>query len=358
MKIPQQKQVFGDIRPIVIKPFERIEKELAEVRTLISKKLPDVHRDQPSEEGLRVLLRHIQARSGKMLRPGLLLLCGLCCGQPGFDSPDAAGELKPGKLKDEHIRAAAIFEIIHNATLLHDDVIDQAQKRRGSDTINMLYGNESAVLLGDFLLSKVFGMSAELETETARVIALAAGETCRGEINQNLNRDNWQLSEQQYIRIITDKTASLFKSGCFLGAKIAGGNEKEARAFVDFGQNFGIAFQLTDDLLDITGDEKLRGKKGCDLENANPTLPLIRLIWSTQGCQKSEIITRLRKAGSDKSLLNEINIMLEEQGCLDYTKQKIEDYKMLAIDSISEIEECTAKKALIETIDFIIDYRG
>jgi len=220
----------------------------------------------------------------------------------------------------------------------------------------MLFGNESAVLLGDFLLSKVFSMSAQINSQTAQIIASAAEKTCRGEINQNLQRNNWQLTEQQYIQIIADKTAALFSNACLSGAQIAGSDEETARALADIGLNFGIAFQLADDLIDLTGDEKLTGKKGCDLENANATLPLIRLIYSTGDTQKPDLINKLRKAGNDKALLNEIKIMLKEQGCLTYTRQKIEEYKNRALDSIGAIKDNDAKKALAEIIEFVIGY--
>lgn len=336
MNLYSEKQIKSRNVSSFIKPFAIIEKNLNEVRTVIDKEL----NSETNSEAIRRLLGFTQARSAKMLRPGILLLSGLCC----------------DNLTSHHIKTAAIFEIIHNATLLHDDVIDQATKRRGSNTVNTLYGNESAVLLGDFLLSKVFKMSAKLDPKIAEIIAMAAEKTCRGEINQNLQRNNWQLTTQQYIQIITDKTAAIFSDACALGAQLAGSDKVTVEAFADFGLNFGIAFQLADDLIDLTSDENSAGKKGCDIENANATLPIIRLICQTSDDKKNDLIDKLRKAGDNKQVLDEIKLMLKQQGAVDYTKSKIIEYKTRAIDSISAIDYSNAKKALADTADFVIDY--
>ncbi|HUT47210.1 MAG TPA: polyprenyl synthetase family protein, partial [Sedimentisphaerales bacterium] len=219
--------------------FRLICDQLNKVRDLINEQLT-----APVNAGdINVLLEHISSRSGKMIRPGLVLLAGRCC----------------GKITDNHIRVAAIVEIIHNATLLHDDVIDEGKQRRGLPTINSLWGNESAVLLGDFLLSRVFKMCADLESKVANVIATAAVRLCEGELRQVVQKHNWQLSETEYIDVITEKSAVLFSSSCMLGGLLAGASESQAQSLADFGLNAGIAFQITDDLLDIVGDESKTG---------------------------------------------------------------------------------------------------
>lgn len=171
-----------------IPAFMLINGELRQVKELINEQLLC----HPAEIGVGRMVEHLESCGGKMIRPGLVLLAG--------------GAV--GRITDKHIHIAAIMEMIHNATLLHDDVIDEGQKRRGQATVNSLWGNQSAVLLGDFLLSKVFKMCADLEPEVLRIIATAAGRTCEGELRQIAQRENWQLSETEYLDIITEKSAA------------------------------------------------------------------------------------------------------------------------------------------------------
>ncbi|GAG45675.1 unnamed protein product, partial [marine sediment metagenome] len=218
-------------------------------------------------ESVRPLLEHLNTQGGKMIRPGLVLL-----------SYHSVCDQCEKKTQYEAVRIAAIVEIIHNATLLHDDVIDEGQKRRGLPTVNSLWGNESAVLLGDFLLSKVFKMCADLKPRFQKIIAAAAARTCEGELRQIIQKQNWQLSEPEYIDIITEKSAAFFSSCCSLGGLLADASETEARLLTCFGLNVGIAFQITDDLLDIVGDESKTGKtSGSDVDKNKLTLAVIHL---------------------------------------------------------------------------------
>jgi len=192
--------------------FRLIGEPLSKVRDLINEQLT-----APSKTGdVNELLEHISSRSGKMIRPGLVLLAGRCYGE----------------ITDNHIRVAAIIEIIHNATLLHDDVIDEGKQRRGLPTVNSLWGNESAVLLGDFLLSRVFKMCAELDSQVANVIAAAAVRLCEGELRQVVQKHNWQLNETEYIDVITEKSAVLFSSSCMLGGLLSGASESQAQSSI------------------------------------------------------------------------------------------------------------------------------
>lgn len=323
----------------VIKPFQIIEAELAQVINLMSEQLASC----PYKSGVDKLLNYIAGRTGKMLRPALVLLAGKCC----------------GKITDEHLQAAAIFEIIHNATLVHDDVVDQSQIRRGRESVNHLYGNESAVLLGDFLLSKVFKMCAELKPPVAKEIASAAAITCEGELNQNLQKHNWQMSESEYIEIIADKTAALFRSCCKLGAFLAGTDEKITQNLSDFGLNTGIAFQIVDDLLDISGDKKEIGKNnGNDFETAKPTLPLIHFLSSASKKEKSELLALLDSDTPASSIAAEINQKLKKFGSLAYAKEQAQRLISEAIENLDPLPQNQAKTSLIETAQFILNRAG
>jgi octaprenyl-diphosphate synthase len=284
------------------------------------------------------LLEYVSGRSGKMIRPGLVLLAGRCC----------------GKITDEHIRIAAIVEMIHNATLLHDDVIDEGQRRRGQPTINSLWGNESAVLLGDFLLSRVFRICAELEPQVAGVIAAATIRICEGELRQIVQRQNWQLSESEYVNIITEKSAALFSSSCYLGGLLAQGTEAQVQSLAAFGLNAGIAFQITDDLLDIVGDESKTGKTlGSDADKNKLTLAVIHLLRAVDEKEKNAVINSYlerKNAQYDKDTLAET---LSRYGSLEYARNRAQEFVAGAERALAGLQESDAKKALIETARFM-----
>jgi octaprenyl-diphosphate synthase len=290
-------------------------------------------------EAIQRLIEYVSSRSGKMLRPALLLLAGRSCGE----------------ITDEHVRVAAIIEMIHNATLLHDDVIDEGQKRRGLPTVNHLWGNETAVLLGDLLLSRVFKMCAELEEpQAAKVIAGAAVRLCEGELRQAIQRHDWQLNESDYIEAITEKSAVLFSSACYLGALLGRANERHARSLTQYGLNAGIAFQMTDDLLDIVGDERKTGKTlGSDVDKHKLTLAVIHLLKSVDDEEKETIINSFLApdgAKQDRKALVEI---LSRHGSLQYARDRTQDFVGAAVGTLAGLEESQAKEALHEVAKFM-----
>ncbi len=337
MESPKRSHILANNLYRVIEPFSTIEEHLVRVQEVISEQFCE----HPQTAGIERLIAHIRSQSGKMLRPGLVLLSGLCCGQ----------------VCDEHIRVAAIFEIIHEATLLHDDVIDEADKRRGQQALNRLYGNESAVLLGDFLLSKVFSMSAELHSGVAGAIASAAGKTCQGELNQNLQKRNWRLTQQQYIEIIADKTAEIFRSCCQIGAQLGGAEADTAQKLGDYGLNLGVAFQIADDVLDIVGDEEKAGKTlGTDFVETKPTLPLIHLLGSVDDSRRAGIISIV--GGSEPKARGELAALLADNGSLEYSMVCVRQYVRHAIESLQSLPAGAAKAALIDTAEFVAARAG
>lgn len=349
MRLPEHTDRSTSASRVEIPTFVLVAEPLKQVKRLICEQLtehhpafaglePSAHRHRPRD--LEQLIEYVSGRSGKMIRPALLLLAGRCCGQ----------------ITDEHIRVAAIIEMIHNATLLHDDVIDEGQKRRGQPTINRLWGNETAVLLGDLLLSRVFQMCAELEeSQAAKVIAAAAVRLCEGELRQAIQKHDWQLSEPDYIDAITEKSAVLFSSACYLGAVLAKTSDESARSLADYGLNIGVAFQITDDLLDIVGDEQKTGKTlGSDVDRHKLTLALIHLLKSVGEQERQTLITSHlegEKSQHDRDALAEI---LVRHGSLDYARMRAREYAARATGALDNLEQNSAKEALIEAARFII----
>ena len=314
--------------------FQPIAEELSKVRNLINQQL--THAKTGDTNGL---LEQLSSRCGKMIRPGLVLLAGRCY----------------GKITDKHITVAAVIEMIHNATLLHDDVIDEGKQRRGLPTINSLWGNETAVLLGDLILSRVFKMCAPLEMQVADVIATAAVRLCNGELRQVAQKHYWQLNEAEYIDVITEKSAVLFSSSCFLGSLLAGASESQAQSLADFGLNAGIAFQITDDLLDIVGDESKTGKTlGSDVNKHKLTLALIHLLNVVDEKEKNNIINSFldrKDSRYDKRALVKI---LNRHGSLEYARSRAREFVTTAKQALTGLKQSDFKEALIETAEFTV----
>jgi len=288
--------------------------ELAAVRRCISAQLVT------GDESIDAMLRHIGLRNGKMLRPAMVLLVAKNC----------------AAITETHITIATIVELLHAATLLHDDVLDEAQSRRKAFTANHLWGNESAVLLGDFLLAKVFVMCSNLERrDIARVLSETAVDICRGELSQNIQRRNFDLTEQRYYDIIKNKTAALFSACCRVSSLAAGDEQQRSLYLGQFGLNVGMAFQITDDLLDIVGDEASVGKTlGTDLATEKITLPIIHLLSTVDGERRLSLIKKL----TGKLERTELRDMLEHAGSLDYTRAAAQRYCDEALALLDDLE--------------------
>ncbi|OHB62985.1 MAG: hypothetical protein A2Y76_03670 [Planctomycetes bacterium RBG_13_60_9] len=254
-------------------------------------------------------------------------------------------------MTQDHLRVAAMMEMIHHATLLHDDVIDDGCTRRGAPTVNSLWGNESAVLLGDFVLSQVFQRAADLDPAAARVIAQTAARVCEGELRQVTQKGNWQLSEAQYIEIITEKSAAFFSGCCRIGALLSHADEGQIDTLARFGLLAGVAFQITDDLLDIAGDENATGKTShSDLAKNKLTLAVIHLLRTVDRTRKADVSAILESPdGSRRDLID----MLARHGSLQYAREHAQDYVAKATQVLDSLTPCSAKAALIETARFM-----
>ncbi|MHC4125228.1 MAG: polyprenyl synthetase family protein [Planctomycetota bacterium] len=315
-----------------------IDDELNQVRKIITDQLSS------GDEFSSCLLADINIREGKMIRPSLALLS-----HHVFD-----GKFGPGYTHNDLTLASAVVELIHAATLVHDDVIDQGRYRRGKPTANSLYGNNFAVLLGDFLLSKVFKLCTALKPNLIEIMASATSLTCEGELKQNLLAKEYHESkktfcESEYIDIITKKSAALFRCSCRIGALLAGADEQQVLALANFGLNTGIAFQITDDLLDISGDELTEGKTlRTDADKNKLTLATIHLLNALDKEEKLDIdyLDRIKNTGSEYIKL------LETYGSLEYARSQARRYAAKAVNYLDVIKNSQAKEALKEISEF------
>lgn len=247
--------------------------------------------------------QYIIDSGGKRLRPLLALLSARASGYQG----------------DQHITLATVVEFIHTATLLHDDVVDTSDLRRGKPTANNKWGNSSSVLVGDFLYSRSFQMLVAIgNLGVMDTLSNATSIIAEGEVLQLLNAKNPDTSEEDYLHVILGKTAMLFEAACKTGAQLAEASDEETEGLRLYGRHLGIAFQLIDDLMDYTGDQETMGKNvGDDLAEGKPTLPLIHAMANGSKEERNLIRKAIRKGDTDQ--LTEIQAIIERCGSLDYT---------------------------------------
>jgi octaprenyl-diphosphate synthase len=250
---------------------------------------------------------HVRHYRGKRLRPVLLLLAARAC----------------GKVVPAHHTLAAVVEMIHTATLVHDDVLDSARVRRRVPTVNALWGTKTSVLLGDYLFTHAFHLASTIDAMACRLIGEATDRVCEGELCQVLQAGNLDLTETEYFDIIDGKTAALTACCCRLGAHYAGVSVEVAEALGRFGRYVGQAFQIADDLLDLVGDEKTTGKSlGTDAEQGKLTLPLIHLLQTAP----PGLAVRARQLLGEQGPRREgLRVCLEEAGSLEYAQGRALD---------------------------------
>ena len=273
---------------------------------------------------------YIVNSGGKRMRPQVVLLSAAAVGYQG----------------DKHINLAAIIEFIHTATLLHDDVVDESVLRRGQDTANSVWGNEAAVLVGDFLYSRSFEMMVEVgEFRVMEILASTTNRIAEGEVMQLLNVHEPDISERDYISIVQAKTARLFEAAAQLGAIISGSPEHTENALGSFGMHLGIAFQIADDVLDYTSDAEELGKNiGDDLAEGKPTLPLIYAMQLGSSDQKSLLAAAIRDGGIDR--IDQVIQIIRSTGALDATIQRARDESLLATEALQALPAGKHRDAL------------
>lgn len=282
--------------------------------------------------------RYIVGNGGKRLRPMLLLL--------------AAKAL--GDVSQNHLILAAVVEFIHTATLLHDDVVDESDLRRGKESANAVWGNAASVLVGDYLYSSAFEMM--VRTDNMRVMGLLSKTTtaiAEGEVLQLLNCNNPETTEAKYLEVIARKTAILFSAATQLAAILSSSTEEIETALAQYGQHLGIAFQLIDDALDYKASAEELGKNlGDDLAEGKPTLPLIYAIQNGTPEEAAIIVSAIKTGNRD--VFNDVYAVVKRTQAITYTEQRADEEAQKAIDSLAVLPESDYKNALILLAKFAV----
>jgi octaprenyl-diphosphate synthase len=281
---------------------------------------------------------YIVGNGGKRLRPMLLLL--------------AAKAL--GEVTDKHLILAAVIEFIHTATLLHDDVVDESDLRRGKESANAVWGNAASVLVGDYLYSRAFEMM--VRTGSMRVMEILSKTTTQiaeGEVLQLLNCNNPETTETKYLEVISRKTAILFSAATRLGAVISESSASVEEGLAKYGQHLGIAFQLIDDALDYKANQDELGKNlGDDLAEGKPTLPLIHAIQNGSESDAKIVIDAIQNG--KRELFNEVYAVVQRTQAIAYTEKRADEEAEKAIDALAVLPESEYKDALIQLAKFSV----
>lgn len=281
---------------------------------------------------------YIVNSGGKRLRPVLVLLSAGAFGYAGR----------------AHLELAAVVEFIHTATLLHDDVVDSSEKRRGRDTANAVWGNQASVLVGDFLYSRSFQMMVSVgNMRVMEILSDATATIAEGEVKQLLNVHNADVSEAAYLDVIHCKTAKLFEAAAQIGAVIAGRSPAEEAAMARYGMHLGAAYQLVDDVLDYSASSDELGKNiGDDLAEGKPTLPLIYVMQHGSDEQKALVRRAIEEGGKDQ--IDAITQAIESTGAIAYTSRSAQSEAEKAIAALEIIPDSPYKQALISLARFAV----
>ncbi len=286
--------------------------------------------------------KYIVMSGGKRLRPVIVLLASRALGYEG----------------DQHIRAAAIVEFIHTATLLHDDVVDSSARRRGQDSANMVFGNQASVLVGDFLYSRAFQMMVDIQSmRVMQILADATNTIAAGEVMQLMSVHDPDTTEESYRQVIYRKTARLFEAGAQIAAVLAERDQADENAMILYGQHLGTAFQLVDDALDFNASADELGKNlGDDLAEGKATLPLIYAMQEGTADEKALIRKAILDGGLDQ--LENIQAIIESTGALQYTAARAQEAADSAIAALVDIPDSDYKQALITIADLSVQRRS
>ena len=288
---------------------------------------------------ISVVGRYITGSGGKRLRPLLMVLCSRLCGYKGTD--DAT--------------LAVVFEFVHAATLLHDDVVDHAEFRRSCPAANTIWGNPAVVLVGDFLYSRSIQIAVGYkDVRILQVLLNATTRMSEGEVLQLINSDNLEINESEYLEVITRKTAVLISAACQTGAIFGGGGATEEKALKAYGQNLGVAFQLIDDTLDFTGEAEELGKPvGNDLQEGKATLPLIHALRNAKAAERLRLRQLFTSEDIPPEKVNEINDIVTRSGGIEYTTDQACAHSMRAKEALRIFPESPVKDILTDIADYV-----
>ncbi len=319
---------------------------LDSIRTVIApdmQAIDAVIRDRLKSEVVLVnqISRYIIEAGGKRLRPALVALTGNLVGAPQTHTHEMA----------------AVIEFIHTATLLHDDVVDESDLRRGRQTANAAFGNAASVLVGDFLYSRAFQMMVEVGSmRVMGVMAEATNVISEGEVLQLLNVRDADTDEENYLKVVRFKTAKLFEAACRVGAILGQATERDETALATYGTHVGTAFQLIDDVLDYSGDLAETGKNvGDDLAEGKPTLPLIFAMREGTDAQRKIVRHAIEVGGKDD--LENVVATIRATGALEYTREAARREAKTATDAIGHFPDSVYRDALLELCTFAVERR-
>ena len=287
---------------------------------------------------INTISKYMIRNRGKNIRPILTILSARMCGEPSQNT----------------YRAAAMMELLHVATLIHDDVVDDATMRRGKPSLNRVWKNKISILMGDFILSKaLINMVGIRDFDALEKISNTAEKLSAGEILQLEKSITRSMTEDVYFDMISQKTASLIATSCELGAITTKKTDENRKATHDFGENLGMAFQIKDDLFDIVGSEYDTGKdSGSDVKKNMMTLPLIYSSTHMDRSNKRKLKKLLNVKKKNKSVLKDIQILIEQTGGIDYANKKLDEYSNRALHALSIYPESEYKMSLVNLVSF------
>lgn len=284
---------------------------------------------------------YIIKRKGKQMRPMFVFL--------------VAKMVSEGNFSERTYRGASVIELIHTATLVHDDVVDDSNRRRGFFSINALWKNKIAVLVGDFLLSKGLLLSIDNDDfDILKLISVAVREMSEGELLQIEKARRLDITEDVYFEIIRQKTATLIAACCAIGAASVEAKEEEISKMHEFGELIGIAFQIKDDLFDYT-ESNIGKPTGIDIKEQKMTLPLIYTLNNCSEKDKKWLINSIKKHNNDKKRVKEVISFVKENGGIEYTTSKMKDYQEKALHILETYPESEFKNSLRTMINYVVD---
>lgn len=322
-----------------MKPVELIKIPIQNEMELFEKKFKDAMLSKVPL--LNRITYYIVRRKGKQMRPMFVFLVSKMVSDGGFD--------------ERTYRGASVVELIHTATLVHDDVVDDSNRRRGFFSVNALWKNKIAVLVGDFLLSKGLLLSIDNEDfDLLKLISIAVREMSEGELLQIEKARKLDITEDIYFDIIRQKTATLIAACCGIGAASVGANQDIVQQMRKFGEYIGIAFQIKDDLFDYT-DAKIGKPTGIDIKEQKMTLPLIYTLNTCSKKEKAWLINSIKKHNKDKKRVKEVIAFVKENGGIEYTTTKMNDYKNRALAILENYPESPYKQSLLQMIDYVVE---
>ncbi|MDZ7624168.1 MAG: polyprenyl synthetase family protein [Ignavibacteriaceae bacterium] len=290
-----------------------------------------------------LVTRYIIRQKGKKIRPLLVLLSAKVA----------------GGINERSYRGAVLVELLHTATLVHDDVVDSADKRRGLWSINKVFKNKIAVLMGDYLLSKGLLIAMEgKDYDFLEVVTNTVKRMSEGELLQIQKTRKLDIDEETYFRVISDKTASLIETCCTIGAMSATSDQEYISAMGEFGKNLGISFQIRDDILDYEGSLSITGKRaGGDIKEKKITLPLIYSLNQVSSAKAAEI-RKIIKNGKEKTNVDEVINFVRENKGIDYAVGQARTYSQEAKDALKKLPDSQSRLALEALVDFVVDRKN